>query len=107
MVLGGDEPASRALRARAQSSWVPLVRGGASLEQPIDADDVVSAMVAALDRPELAGRGLDLAGPESLPRRDLVLRAGAIRRSPPRCSASSSTTTRSTPRPPPARSASR
>jgi len=84
MVLGGDEPASRALRARARSRWALLARGGASLEQPIDVDDVVSAIVAAMDRPELAGRALDLAGPESLSRRDLVLRAGAILGNRPR-----------------------
>jgi NADH dehydrogenase len=78
MVLGGDEPASLALRARARARVVPLVRGGASLEQPIDADDVVAGMTAALAHPELAGETLDLAGPESLPRRDLVLRAAAL-----------------------------
>jgi len=78
MVLGGDEPASFALRARARARVVALVRGGASLEQPIDADDVVGAIAAALARPELAGAALDLAGPESLPRRDLVLRAAAL-----------------------------
>ena len=78
MVLGGDEPASHALRARARARVVPLVRGGASLEQPIDADDVVAAIAAALARPELAGAALDLAGPESLPRRELVLRAAAL-----------------------------
>lgn len=78
MVLGGDDPASAALRARARARVVPLVRGGASLEQPIDAADVVAAIVAALGRPELAGRVLDLAGPESLPRSALVRRAAAI-----------------------------
>src|SRR5690606_28763125 len=78
MVLGGDDPATAALRARARGSWVFLVRGGAALEQPIDAADVVAAIVAALDRPELAGRVLDLAGPEALPRRELVGRAAAL-----------------------------
>ena len=37
MVLGGDDPATWALRARSRAAVVPLVRGGASLEQPIDA----------------------------------------------------------------------
>jgi NADH dehydrogenase len=83
MVLGGDEPASRALRARARARVVPLVRGGASLEQPIDAADVVEAIVAALARPELAGRALDLAGPESLSQRELVRRAAALLGRPP------------------------
>jgi len=84
MVLGSDDPASRALRAQARSGAVPLVRGGASLEQPIDAGDVVRAIVAALARPDLAGRVLDLAGPESLPRRELVRRAAALRGAAPR-----------------------
>jgi uncharacterized protein YbjT (DUF2867 family) len=78
MVLGGDDPAVRALRARARARIVVLPRGGASLEQPIDAADVVEAIVAALARPALAGRVLELAGPESLPRRDLVRRAAAL-----------------------------
>lgn len=78
MVLGGDDPATRALRARSRARIVPLVRGGASLEQPIDVRDVYAAIAAALGRPELAGRVLDLVGPESLPRRDLVHRAAAL-----------------------------
>lgn len=82
MVLGGDDYATAALCARARARLVPLVRGGASLEQPIDAADVVEAIVAALARPELAGRVLDLAGPESLPRRELVRRAAALAGAP-------------------------
>ncbi len=78
MVLGGDEPATWALRARARARVVPLVRGGVSLEQPIDSADVVEAIAAALARPELAGQTLDLAGPESLPRRELIHRAAAV-----------------------------
>ena len=84
MVLGGDDPASFALRARAKARIVPLVRGGASLEQPIDARDVVAAIAAALARPGLAGRVLDVAGPESLPRRELVRRAAALAGNAPR-----------------------
>lgn len=78
MVLGGDEPATWALRARARARVVPLVRGGASLEQPIDGADVVEAIAAALARPELAGQTLDVGGPESLPRRELIRRAAAL-----------------------------
>jgi NADH dehydrogenase len=84
MVLGGDDPATWALRARARSRVVPLVRGGASLEQPIDARDVLAAIAAAIARPALAGRVLDVAGPESLPRRDLVRRAAALLGNAPR-----------------------
>jgi NADH dehydrogenase len=84
MVLGEQEPASAALRARARARVVPLVRGGASLEQPIDAADVVEAILAALARPALAGKAIDLAGPESLPRRELVRRAAALAGGRPR-----------------------
>jgi len=78
MVLGGDDYATAALRARARARFAPMVRGGASLEQPIDAADVVEAITAAFARPALAGRVLDLAGPESLSRRALVRRAAAL-----------------------------
>jgi len=78
MVLGGDDPASRVLRANARKPRVFLVRGGASLEQPIDVRDVVAAIGGALARPDLAGRVLDVAGPESLPRCELLRRAAAL-----------------------------
>jgi NADH dehydrogenase len=84
MVLGGDDPATWALRARARGRLVPLVRGGASLEQPIDARDVVAAIAAALERPQLASRVLDVAGPESLARRELVRRTAALLGNTPR-----------------------
>ncbi|RIL04428.1 MAG: hypothetical protein DCC71_14235 [Proteobacteria bacterium] len=84
MVLGGDDPATWALRARARDGVVPLVRGGASFEQPIDVRDVVAAIVGALRRPELAGRVLDVAGPESLPRSELIRRAAALAGKRPR-----------------------
>ena len=48
MVLGGDDPASWSLRARAKARIAPMVRGGASLEQPIDVRDVIAAIAAAL-----------------------------------------------------------
>ncbi len=77
MVLGGDDPASRALRARARARTVLLLGGGASREQPIDAGDVAAAIEAALRSPERASRLLELAGPESLPHRELLRRAAA------------------------------
>jgi uncharacterized protein YbjT (DUF2867 family) len=75
MVLGPGDPASEALRRQAQAGRVSLVRGGATLEQPIAASDVVDAIVAALAKPEPLRGALDLAGPESLTHRELVLRA--------------------------------
>jgi len=84
MVLGEGDHATRALRGQARARILPVVDSGRSLEQPIDAEDVVQAVIQALSRPELAGRSLDLAGPESLPARELVLRAAALYGSRPR-----------------------
>ncbi len=78
MVLGPGDPASAALRRQATAGRVPLVRGGATLEQPIGADDVVSAILAGLSEQGLEQTALDLAGPESLPHRDLVERAARV-----------------------------
>ena len=78
MVLGRGDPASAALARQARAGRVSLVRGGATLEQPIAADDVVEATLAALFRPELSREALDLAGPESLPHRELVARAARV-----------------------------
>jgi len=78
MVLGAGDAASAALLRQAHGPKARLVRGGASLEQPIAAADVVEALVAALERPGLEGRVLELAGPESLSHRALVERAAAL-----------------------------
>lgn len=78
MVIGSGDPASQALLRQARSARVSLVRGGSTLEQPIAADDVVRALVAALDRPDLADAVLELAGPECLTHRALVERAAHV-----------------------------
>ena len=78
MVLGAGDPASAALARQARGPRARLVGGGASLEQPIAARDVVAALVAALVRPALDDAVLELAGPESLPHRALVERAAAV-----------------------------
>jgi NADH dehydrogenase len=75
MVLGMDDHASRALRLRASAKRTGLVRRGATLEQPIDAEDLVRAIGAGLVRPHLDKTTLDLAGPESLTQRALIERA--------------------------------
>jgi NADH dehydrogenase len=78
MVLGAGDPASAALARQAHGPHTRLVGGGASLEQPIAARDVVAALCAALDRPGLDDSALELAGPESLSHRALVERAAAL-----------------------------
>jgi NADH dehydrogenase len=84
MVLGEGDFASRALAGRSRKGTVLLTRGGASLEQPIYAGDVVEALVAGVTRPDLDDATLDLAGPESLPQRELVLRSAKLYGGAPR-----------------------
>jgi NADH dehydrogenase len=84
MVLGEGDYASRALAGRARSGRVLLTRGGASLEQPIYAGDVVEALVAGVSAPGLDDVSLDLAGPESLSHRELVRRAAELHGAKPR-----------------------
>ncbi len=74
MVLGPDDYASMSLARNARKSLVPGFRT-ASLEQPIFSGDVVNALVAAT-RLAPADRTLELAGPESLSREQLIRRAG-------------------------------
>jgi NADH dehydrogenase len=78
MVLGPGEIAASALRGQASAPVAFLVRGGRSREQPIDTRDVVTALrLAAADRSG-AREALDLAGPESLTHRELVLRVARV-----------------------------
>ena len=76
MVLGEGDYASLALARRASSPVSFTFRAG-SLEQPVYAGDVVDAIAALLedaDAPEL----VELAGPESVTRRELTQRAGRV-----------------------------
>jgi NADH dehydrogenase len=84
MVLGPGEIAAHALRAQATARFAFLVRGGATLEQPIDSEDVVSAILGALAGRVEGSAALDLAGPESLSHRALVERAAAVLGTRPR-----------------------
>jgi NADH dehydrogenase len=77
MVLGEGDYASAALLARARAKRAFMLRGS-SREQPIYAGDVVEAIVAALDHDGLERSSFDLAGPESLSRTALTLRAARV-----------------------------
>jgi NADH dehydrogenase len=77
MVLGPGELGAAALRGQATAPLAFLVRGGATLEQPIDRRDLVRALLAAAAAPG-ASAALDLAGPESLTHRALVERVAAL-----------------------------
>lgn len=78
MVIGSGDPASQALARQATAGRAALVRGGATREQPIAADDVVDAILAALDRQGIEDTAFDLAGPESLRHRELVSRTARV-----------------------------
>ncbi len=84
MVLGPGDRTSRILRAEADARLLPMIEGGRASTQPIFAGDVVEAILAALTRPGLDGAVLEVAGPESLPARELVARIAALRGGRPR-----------------------
>ena len=77
MVLGEADYASTALAKRAAAKHVALLRAD-SLEQPIFAGDVARAVLNALRFEAPDGRTFDLAGPESLSLRDLIVRAAVM-----------------------------
>lgn len=78
MVLGEGDYATRALRQRANARVVFQFRAG-SMEQPIYAGDVVTAILAGLDMQDGSVFGsFDLAGPESLSRQALTHRAAQV-----------------------------
>ncbi|MFK7896924.1 MAG: SDR family oxidoreductase [Myxococcota bacterium] len=78
MVLGGDDPASASLRKQAQAHSLRLIDGGKTLQQPIDARDVVRAVLAACEAAPGRDLSLDAGGPDCLSHRNLVLRAAAL-----------------------------
>jgi len=78
MVLGPGDRTATILRHEAMAKLLPMIGGGRAHNQPIAASDVLDGIVAAMTRPGLEGSTLDLAGPESLPARDLVARVGAL-----------------------------
>ncbi|MCP4905027.1 MAG: NAD(P)H-binding protein [bacterium] len=84
MVLGGNDPASASLRRSAQASKLRLIAGGRTLQQPIDARDVIRAILAACTAAPGRDLALDAGGPECLSHRNLVLRAARLWQNEPR-----------------------
>ena len=66
------------VRAEVRARVLPLLGTGRTRTQPIFADDVVNAIVAALGRAGLCDIALDLAGPESLSQREFIYRAARL-----------------------------
>lgn len=80
LLLACDSIGSHVLAREARAPFVPLLAGGANYEQPADARDVAEATLnAALDRDCARDQSLDLVGPESLPRRELIARCAKLR----------------------------
>ena len=84
MVIGGDDPASASLRKQARAEKLRLISRGRTLQQPIDARDVVSAVIAACTAAPSRDLTLDAGGPECLSHRNLVLRAARLWNNEPR-----------------------
>ena len=82
MVLGEDDYASRSLAKKGQSTFAFTFRA-ASMEQPIYSDDVVNALIRALTL-EPESRVLELAGPETVTRSELLKRAGRVFKNNPK-----------------------
>jgi NADH dehydrogenase len=78
MVIGAGDFVARTLRNQARARAVPLLRGGRGREQPIDGDDVVTAILAGLESSSVGQEALDLAGPEALARRELLARSARL-----------------------------
>lgn len=51
---------------------MPSPLGGRTLQQPVHVDDLVSAIVASLERPVAARREYEVGGPEALPLSDVI-----------------------------------
>jgi uncharacterized protein YbjT (DUF2867 family) len=75
MVLGEDDFASRSLTKKAKAGICFTFRAS-SLEQPIYAGDLVNAITAVIQRPP-GNEVIELAGMESVTRRELIARAGS------------------------------
>lgn len=81
--LPGDRNVSRLLQLLRRTPVVPLPGGGRRLQQPVHVQDLAAALLAAVDAPAASGRTYDVAGPQPLTFRELVLTAArAVDRSP-------------------------
>jgi uncharacterized protein YbjT (DUF2867 family) len=78
MVIGEGDYAAASLARAASARFAPMISGGRTRQQPIDADDVLTAVLAAFAQSGSGGLALDLGGPENLSQRELVARAARV-----------------------------
>lgn len=74
MIYGApdDRNVNRMLRLVRRVSVIPLPNGGRSLLQPLFVDDMVDALVAAVEQPAAPGASIVVAGPEAISYADMV-----------------------------------
>lgn len=69
-----DQNVTRIIRTIRRFGTFPMAAPAGGLRQPIHADDVAAAIVAAIDNPRAAGRSFNIAGGEVLSYREMVSR---------------------------------
>lgn len=79
----GDEVVSLLLKMFRTLPAIPVINGGDDKFQPLWVDDLAMAIAAAVGRPDLNGRTLDLAGTEQTSTNDLIERFTRITRRDP------------------------
>lgn len=72
--LGGDKNISEIARFVRRFGFFPLLGRAQGLRQPIHAEDVAAACVAALKAPDAANRAYNISGGETLTYREMVAR---------------------------------
>ncbi len=81
---GQDKNVAEIIRIIRRLGFFPLLGKAMGLRQPIHAEDVAQAGVAALDAPGAANQAYNLSGGETLPYREMVSRIFIALRRPPR-----------------------
>ncbi|MCA1823993.1 MAG: NAD(P)H-binding protein [Mycobacteriales bacterium] len=85
MIYGapGDRNLSRLLALIRKAPIVPLPGGGRRLQQPVHVEDLADALVAAIESASAVGRTYNIAGPQPVSFRELVVEtAAAVGRRP-------------------------
>lgn len=80
----GDRNIARMIRTVRRLRVLPIARPSHGLRQPIHADDIATAILAALDNPRAAGQAFNIAGGEVLTYRAMAERVFASQGLPPR-----------------------